>query len=136
MPSGWIHVADFGIRQMTADRRTIAANVSLGQDTLASVDGLADYIKVQTKLIEGHLIEPKMAGPQAMAFAGAEEAFLFFVRHRPKDGPEMLHAQTYVRVGLWVGIVTLTTPEAALRAIRPDYDMFMKGLRILPQARG
>jgi hypothetical protein len=128
MPSGWIHVADFGIRQMTADRRTIAANVSLGQDTLAS--------KVQTKLIEGHLIEPKMAGPQAMAFAGAEEAFLFFVRHRPKDGPEMLHAQTYVRVGLWVGIVTLTTPEAALRAIRPDYDMFMKGLRILPQARG
>ncbi len=135
MPSGWIHVAEFGIRQMTADRKTIAANVSLGQDGLAAEDGLVAYIKAQTKLMEQHLAEPKMAGPQAMAFAGADEAYLFFVRHRPKDGPDMLHAQTYVRVGLWVGIVTLTTPEALLRTIRPDYDAFMKGLRILPQAR-
>jgi hypothetical protein len=135
MPSGWIHVADFGIRQMTADRRTIAANVSLGQDTLPAADGLPGYIKAQTDMMKSHLIEPKMAGPQAMAFAGAEEAYLFFVRHRPKDGPDMLHAQTYVRAGLWVGIVTLTTPEAALRAVRPDYDTFMKGLRILPQPK-
>jgi hypothetical protein len=134
MPQGWIYVVNFGIRQMVPDPQTIAANVALGQDTLAAPDALAEYIKTQAKLIEGHLTEAKTAGPQPMAFAGAEQAYLFFVRHRPAGAPDMLHAQTYVRVGLWVGIITLTTPEAKLRTVRPDYDAFVKGLRILPQA--
>jgi hypothetical protein len=133
MPQGWIFAADFGIRQMMPDLRMIAANVALGQDTLETPDALAEYIKAQAKLIENHLADAKMAGPQPMQFEGAEEAYLFFVRHLPAGAPDMLHAQTYVRVGLWVGIITLTTPEAQLRAVRPDYDAFVKGLRILPQ---
>jgi hypothetical protein len=44
----------------------------------------------------------------------------------------MLHVQTYVRVGRWVGIITLTTVEAYLKVVRPDYEAFLKGLRILP----
>jgi hypothetical protein len=133
LPGGWIFVADFGIRQMMHDHRAISANVSLGQDTLEKPDALAEYIAAQGQLIESHLVEAKTAGPQPMQFAGAEEACLYFVRHRPEGAPDMLHAQTYVRVGLWVGIITLTTPEAQLRAVRPDYDAFVKGLRILSQ---
>ena len=132
LPAGWMFVADFGIRQVVPPN-TIAANVALGQDVLESEGALVDYIKTQAKLIEGHLSGAKIAGPQAIAFAGAEEACLLFVRHRPSGAGDMLHAQTYVRVGLWVGIVTLTTPEAQLQAVRPQYDAFMKGLRILPQ---
>jgi hypothetical protein len=128
-----VYVADFGIRQMVPDPRTIAANVTLGQDMLAAPDALAEYIKTQAKLIGEHLMEAKTAGPQPMTFAGAAEAYLFFVRHRPAGAPDMLHAQTYVRLGLWVGIITLTTPEAQLKTVRPDYDAFVKGLRILPQ---
>jgi hypothetical protein len=63
---------------------------------------------------------------------GAEEAYLFFVRHTVVAVGNMLHAQTYVRVGAWLGIVTLTTLEAQLKAVRPDYDAFVKGLRIDP----
>jgi hypothetical protein len=133
LPSGWIFVADFGIRQMLRDPQAIAANVTLGYDTLETPDTLVEYITAQGKLIEGHLVEAKIAGPQPMQFAGAEEAHLFFVRHRPVGAPDMLHAQTYVRVGLWVGIITLTTLEAQLREVRPDYEAFVKGLRILPQ---
>jgi hypothetical protein len=126
-----MYIADFGIRQIVAPN-TIAANVALGQDVLDSEGALVDYIKTQAKLIEGHLSGAKIAGPQPIAFAGAEEACLLFVRHRPAGAGDMLHAQTYVRVGLWVGIVTLTTPEAQLQTVRPQYDAFMKGLRILP----
>jgi hypothetical protein len=120
------------MRQMSTAPNAIAANVGLGQDAIESADGLAGYIETQVKLIEGRFAGAKIAGPQPIAFAGAEEASLLFVRHRPGDAGEMLHAQTYVRVGLWVGIVTLTTPEALLRGVRPDYDAFVKGLRILP----
>jgi hypothetical protein len=107
--------------------------VGLGQDTLGSEKDLAAYIEKQKKLIGGALNEVKFAGPQATAFVGAEEAQLLFVRHSPNSAGNMLHAQTYVRLGSWVGIVTLTALEAQLRAVRADYETFLKGLRIGPQ---
>ena len=133
MPGGWLYAADFGIRKMSVEAGQVGASVGLGQDTLSSEDGLAEYIEKQKELIESHLSEAKFAGPQATAFAGADEAQLLFVRHNVPSAGSMLHAQTYVRLGRWLGIVTLTTMEAQLRAVRPDYEAFVKGLRIGPQ---
>jgi hypothetical protein len=132
LPSGWIYVANFGIRQMATAAQTITANISLGQDELSEKDDLASYIASQSKLIASHLTDSARAGPQPMTFPGAEEASLFFVRHTPFNIPKMLHAQTYVRSGRWVGIITLTTRESELQIVRPDYDAFVKGLRINP----
>jgi len=132
MPAGWIYIADFGIRQMKMDTRSVAASVGIGQDTLTSATGFAEYVAKQMKLIGGHLVEPKFAGPQSTPFPGADEAMLLFVRHNADSAGTILHAQTYVRFGLWLGIVTLTTLEEQLGAVRSDYDVFVKGLRILP----
>jgi hypothetical protein len=130
MPGGWIFVADFGIRQIKMDSRSVASSVGIGQDTLASEADFGEYIEKQMKLIEGHLKEAKLAGPQPTAFPGADEAKLLFVRHNADSVGTILHAQTYVRSGLWLGIITLTTLEEQLRAVRSDYDAFVKGLRI------
>jgi hypothetical protein len=117
---------------MTRIAEKAAASVGVGQDSLSSESGLAEYIEKQMKLIEGRLSEVKLAGPQATAFPGGDEARLLFVRHNVASAGGMLHAQTYVRLGCWLGIITLTTPEAQLRAVRTDYDAFVKGLRIHP----
>jgi hypothetical protein len=103
----------------------------LGQDNLDAEDGLAAYIKKQMKLIEGYLTEAKFGGPQPTPFAGADEAHLLFTRHSVEAAGSMLHAQTYVRSGTWLGIVTLTVLEAQVKAVRPDYEAFVKGLHIL-----
>lgn len=132
-PAGWLYAADFGIRQMTTAAGQIAASVGAGQDTLGSEDELGEYIEKQKKLIGSYLKEAKFAGPQATSFAGASEAQLLFVRHSIDGAGSMLHAQTYVRLGDWVGIITLTAQEAQLKAVRPDYEAFVKGLRILPK---
>jgi hypothetical protein len=133
MPAGWVYIANFGIRQMKSDSRSIVASVGVGQDSLASEAEFSPYVEKQMKLIEGHLKEPKLAGPQPTAFPGADEAMLLFVRHNPDSVETILHAQTYVRSGLWLGIITLTTLEEQLRAVRPDYDAFVRGLRIHQQ---
>jgi hypothetical protein len=133
MPRGWIYVANFGIRQMTMDARAVVASVGLGQDTLSAESKVVEYIEKQKKLIESSLKDAKFAGPQAIVFPGAEEGQLLFVRHTMDAVGNMLHAQTYVRLGDWLGIVTLTTLEAQVSAVRPDYDAFVKGLRINPQ---
>jgi len=64
MPAGWMYVADFGIRQMRMDSRSVAASVGIGQDTLAGEAEFSEYIEKQMKLIEGHLKEARLAGPQ------------------------------------------------------------------------
>lgn len=132
VPSGWLYAADFGIRKMAVEAGRVGASVGLGQDTLNSENALAEYIEKQKKLIESHLNDAKFAGPQVTAFNGADEAHLLFVRHNVTNVGSMLHAQTYVRLGRWVGIITLTAQEEQLRAVRPDYDAFVKGLRIGP----
>lgn len=133
IPAGWIYVADFGIRQMPMAQGTVTASVGVGQDSLSSAGGLAEYIEKQKSLIGNHLKEAKFAGPQATAFPGADEAQLLFVRHNVDSVGSMLHAQTYTRLGLWSGIITLTAPEAQIKTVRQDYEAFVRGLRILPQ---
>jgi hypothetical protein len=133
MPAGWLYVAGFGMRQMTMAAGGVAASVGLGEDALCAEDAMAGYIEKQKELIGSYLKEAKFAGPQATAFPGADEAHLLFVRHSVDKAGNMLHAQTYVRLGEWVGIITLTAQEAQLRAVRPDYDAFVKGLHILPK---
>ena len=112
---------------------TVTASVGVGQDSLSAEDGLAEYIEKQKTLIGSHLKEAKFAGPQATAFPGADEAQLLFVRHTVDSIGSMLHAQTYTRLGRWSGIITLTALEAHLKAVRQDYEAFVKGLRILPE---
>jgi hypothetical protein len=134
LPNGWMFIPQMGVRQIVTDARQIAANVSLGEDNLKDTGALAEYIGAQAKLIEGHFKGAKIAGPQPTPFAGCDEAMLFMVRHTPDGAPGMLHVQTYVRVGVWLGIITLTTVEAELRNVRPDYEFFVKGLRLLSEA--
>ena len=131
LPGGWMFIAKFGIKQMVADPAVIPANVSLGEDVLSAPDGLQAYIAAQGRLIQSHLIAPKIAGPQLMPFPGADEAYLFFVRHTPGGSGTMIHVQQYVRAGSWVGIITLTAREAELQTVRPAYESFAKGLRII-----
>jgi len=127
-----MYIPDFGIKQVREDPHAIPANVALGEDALTAPDSLPAYIAAQMKLIQNHLLMPKFAGPQPISFAGAEEAYLFFVRHTPEPVVNMLHVQNYVRYGSWVGIVTLTSEESQLQAVRPDYESFVKGLCIIP----
>ena len=128
-PPGWMFVPGFGIRQMPVGQSRVMANVGLGEDAAGGLP-LAEYIGKQTQMMEQHLKDAKVAGPQVTAFAGAEEALLLMVRHAPPSAESMLHVQIYIRVGDWVGIVTLTAAETQVREVRPAYDYFVKGLRI------
>jgi hypothetical protein len=132
IPSGWLFMPNFGIRQMSVRADVIVANICLGQDQLESADGCVSYIEKQKSLIGGHLKGVKFAGPNATPFGGADEAKLLVVRHAVEPAGSLLHVQTYVRLGRWLGIITLTVQEAGLKEVRPGYDAFLKSLRIGP----
>jgi hypothetical protein len=134
LPQGWDVVYGFGIRQLVPGSEYIVANVGLEEENLGAEDEFEGYLAKQTELIKSTLSEPKIAGPQPTSFPGCDEARLILVLHAPPGVESIAHVQTYVRVGPWVGIITLTAPQEQLQNVRPYSDQFTQGLRILPGA--
>lgn len=132
LPEGWVIVPNLGARQFSQDPRAIVSSIVLSHDPLPPGKTLLEYMTTQRTMIAASYPEAQIAGPQPSPFPNAEEGFLLLVRHRVPMGMDMLHVQNYVRVGTWIGIVTLTVAEPMLRTIRPDHDAFVKGLCILP----
>ena len=55
---------------------------------------------------------------------------MLMLKHQPMNDVTVFQVQHYVRAESWVGIATLTTLESELLRVRPDFEQFMKLLRI------
>ena len=117
---------------MGDNTQTVLSNIALSYDPLPEDKTLTEYIEKQRTMLQAKYPQAKFAGPQPLAFQGAEEAYMLLIRHPAKNGIEMVHVQHYVLVVDWIGIVTFTAPEQQLRTLRPAHELFLKGLHILP----
>jgi hypothetical protein len=129
VPEGWEFADDFGIRTMEA--AAPAANIRLSEDTLPAGKILAPYLVAQKTLIGRMFAGPKIAGPSVIAFPGADEAALLFLKHRELDGaPPIIQAQTYVLRENWIGIVTFTATADRFSELKGEYQSFAAGLAL------
>lgn len=123
---------EFGIQKRSEG--VVPSNVNLREDVLLAGDKLELYIKAQITIMKRTFKEPMIAGPAPMEFVDAEEAAMLMLRHKPMHQFSVFQVQHYLRCGKWIGIATLTTLEPELLKVRPDFDQFMKVLRIAPEA--
>lgn len=129
VPDGWERAPGFGIHRLEGSRQ--AANIRLSEDTLPAGNALAPYLVAQKTLIERMFANPTIAGPTVIAFPGADEAALLFLKHCEVEGsPTIIQAQTYVRRERWIGIVTLTAAGENLPRFKDIYQSFVAHLRI------
>lgn len=128
IPFGWTWIPEFGIQKRSEG--VVPSNVNLREDVLLAGNQLELYIKAQITIMKRTFQEPMIAGPAPLNFPGAEEAAMLMLKHRPMHQVSVFQVQHYVRSGKWIGIATLTTLESELLKVRPDFDQFMKLLRI------
>lgn len=128
IPFGWTWVPDFGIQRQ--GEGVVPSNVYLREDELLAGDKLEPYITAQITIMKRTFMDPMIAGPAPLEFPGAEEAAMLMLKHRPMHQASVFQVQHYVRSGKWIGIATLTSLESELLKVRPDFDQFMKLLRI------
>lgn len=128
IPFGWTWIPEFGIQKQS--QGVVPSNVYLREDELLAGDKLEPYVKAQITIMKQTFVEPMIAGPAPTEFPGAEEASMLMLKHRPMHQVSVFQVQHYVRNGKWIGIATLTTLENELLKVRPDFDQFMKLLRI------
>ena len=132
IPFGWTWIPGFGIQKRTEG--VIPSNIYLREDQLLAGDQLELYIRAQITLMKRTFVEPVIAGPAPLTFPDSTEAAMLMLKHRPMHQVTVFQVQHYVRSGSWIGIATLTTLEPELLKIRPDFDQFMKLLRVEPAA--
>jgi hypothetical protein len=132
IPFGWTWIPDFGIQKRAEG--VIPSNVYLREDVLLAGNQLMLYIQAQITMMKSTFLDPTIAGPAPMEFPDAEEAAMLMLKHKAMHQVSVFQVQHYVRSGKWIGIATLTTLETELLKVRPDFDQFMKLLRIEPSA--
>jgi hypothetical protein len=137
VPFGWTWIPDFGIQK--SGEGTVPSNVYLREDELLGTEELNPYIQTQIALMKRTFLNPTIAGPAPLQFPGADEAGMLMLKHQPMNqgsgnSASVFQVQHYIRSGKWIGIATLTTLEPELLKVRPDFDQFMKLLRIEPSA--
>jgi hypothetical protein len=130
IPFGWTWVPEFGIQKRAEG--VVPSNVYLREDQLVAGNQLLPYIHTQIAIMKRTFLEPTLAGPAPMEFPGADEAAMLMLKHQAMQQMTVFQVQHYLRSGTWIGIATLTTIEAELLKIRPDFDQFMKLVRIAP----
>lgn len=132
IPWGWTWIPEFGIQKRSEG--VVPSNVCLREDQLLAGNRLELYIRAQIAIMKRTFVEPMIAGPAPSEFPEADEAAMLMLKHRPMHQVTVFQVQHYVRSGQWIGIATLTTLESELLKVRPDFDQFMKVLRIEAEA--
>jgi len=130
IPFGWAWIPDFGIQR--SGENITPSNVYLKEDELLAGDQLILYIQAQITLMKRTFQDPVIAGPAPMQFPGAQDSALLMLKHQPMNQLSVIQVQHYVRSEKWIGIITLTTLESELLKVRPDFDQFLKLVRIAP----
>jgi hypothetical protein len=132
IPDGWEFAPEFGIRKLEGGRQV--ANIRLSEDILPAGKLLAPYLVAQTMLFGRTFANPKIAGPSVITFAGTEEAALLFLKHgQLEDAPAVIQSQTYVRIGRWIGIITLTATARSFPSLKANYQSFAARLQVATQ---
>ncbi|HTY85086.1 MAG TPA: hypothetical protein VMB19_12760 [Silvibacterium sp.] len=128
IPFGWKWVEGFGIQRI--GENLVPSNVYLVEDELLAGDQLVLYIQAQIVVMKRTFKEPVIAGPAPSQFPGAQDCAMLMLKHQPMNQMAVIQVQHYMRNDNWIGIVTLTTLETELLKVRPDFEQFLKLLRI------
>ena len=102
------------------------------EDELLAGDQLVLYIHAQITIMKRTFKDPIIAGPVPSQFRGAEDCSMLMLKHQPMNQMSVFQVQHYMRNDRWIGVVTLTTLESELLKVRPDFEQFLKLLRIAP----
>ena len=123
---------DSRFRHPAQRRKYRPSNVYLKEDELLAGNQLTLYIQAQITVMQRTFRDPAIAGPVPAQFPGAEDCAMLMLRHQPLNQVSVFQVQHYMRSNRWIGIVTLTTLESELLKVRPEFEQFLKMLRIAP----
>ena len=132
LPEGWAPQGEYGVNRCVEG--SFPSSAVVAEEPLSNI-GLQDYVEAQLSMLRQYLREPQIEAILPPRIRGAEESIAIGVRYKAKDGQAVFYHRVYVRVGRSVGVLTFTTLEGELAAIRPEFDLILSGASFAPTLR-
>lgn len=123
IPSGWEVQEGFGIQ--FAGKDAFPSSIVAMEEQLGADMSLSQYVEAQVKMLRQYLREPQIDAALPPAIPGANETMALEIRYSTKEGHVISLHRAYARSGPRVGVLTLTTLDKELSAVRPDFDKFL-----------
>jgi pSer/pThr/pTyr-binding forkhead associated (FHA) protein len=120
IPNGWQIQEGFGIQQIV--KGAFPASIGATEEPLGPGLTLQHYVNAHIKMFSESLRDPKINVAVPLVIHGSEETVALEIHYAPKEGPSIFFRRDYARRGSLLGVLTLTTLEKDLPAIRPAYD--------------
>jgi pSer/pThr/pTyr-binding forkhead associated (FHA) protein len=131
IPNGWQIQEGLGMQQDVKD--AFPASVGAMEEPLGPGITLPQYVEAQTKMFREYLREPKIDAALPPTIPGSAETVALEVRYSTKDGQSIYYHRVYARSGSVIGVLTLTTMEKDLSALRPVYDSVLSAISFSPK---
>jgi predicted component of type VI protein secretion system len=129
VPEGWAAQGEYGVQRSVQD--SFPSNAVVAQEPLGSLS-LQDYVEAQVGMLRQYLREPQIEAVLPPRIGGAEETVAIEVRYKTKDGQAVFYCRVYARAGQLVGVLTFTTLEGELAALRREFDLILSGASFAP----
>jgi hypothetical protein len=122
VPAKWQLQEGLGLQ---SEEGEFPSSVAVTQESLGAIT-LQQFVEFQINMLKGYLREAKIEPVLPPPVGGAEETMAVDVRHRTKDGRELVYRRIYARSGGAVGVLTITALaselEQVLQRLRPVLD--------------
>jgi pSer/pThr/pTyr-binding forkhead associated (FHA) protein len=120
IPERWQIQEGLGIQQVIKD--AFPSSIGATEEPLGPGLTLQHYVNAHIKMLSESLRDPKINVAVPPVIHGSEETVALEIHYTPKEGPSIFFRRDYARRGSVLGVLTLTTLEKDLPAIRPAYD--------------
>jgi hypothetical protein len=105
VPTGWEVQEGFGLQR--GGNGEFPASMAAAQEALGGIT-LQQFVESQISTLRAYLRDARMEPLVPPQVGAADETMAVDVRHKTKDGRELMYRQIYARSGQAVGILTVT----------------------------
>jgi len=89
---------------------------------------LAQFVEFQLNMLKNYLREASVEPVVPPQVAGAEETLAVDVRHKTKDGKDLVYRRIYARSGSVVGVLTVTALVSEVGPVLDSLAIALNGV--------
>jgi pSer/pThr/pTyr-binding forkhead associated (FHA) protein len=110
-----------------SDEGNFPSSVAATQESLGGMT-LAQFVEFQLNMLKNYLREASIEPVVPPRVAGAEETLAVDVRHKTKDGKELVYRRIYARSGSVVGVLTVTSLASEVGCVLESFAVALNGI--------
>jgi len=124
IPAKWQVQEGLGLQAQEGD---FPSSLAATQESLGGIT-LPEFVEFQINMLKNYLRDPAIEPVVPLRISGGEETLALDVRHKTKDGKELVYRRIYARNANAVGVLTVTALASELPQVMENLAPALNGV--------